>query len=338
MLLVMKKTRVALITACLLGGILALVITRLNSTQSNVVAECSDVTVSPDDEVIIEHVKDSLNLSLSEPEEVTSEPEEEIEEPQEPKIDTVRSPDGRYYMVFPIGEEHVTSYDSEGERYDWSISEAGIYDSRSGKLKRKFKCDRYDWDPDNPPYTFVDNQDYVYQEFGEDVGSGWFVVANLNDPSKDFGFDFSEGAISVDGSCKYVAFHKHHGELIIQELPTGRKVRVGYDDDLDSDGYVRTLGYIDSIGDYVAYSFCSEERIIVYDAKTWTKLIDSKNIGSITIGDFNEKYTLICYYVYSEDRNDTFIAELYDKVTGKFFKKIPITWEQSLEFVSECMF
>ena len=334
MLLVMKKTRVALITACLLGGILALVITRPNSTQSNEVAECSDVTVSPDDEVIIEHVKDSLNLSLSEPEEVTSEPEEEIEEPQEPKIDTVRSPDGRYYMVFPIGEEHGTHYDSEGGRYDWSIPVAGIYDSRSGKLKRKFQCDRYDWDF----YTFVDNQDYVYYELGADHTLGWFVVVNLNDPSKDFYFEYSEGEYRVDDSYKYVAFHKHQGEFIIQELPTGRKVRVGYDDDVSDDGYVLNLGYIDSIGDYVAYSFCSEDRIIVYDAKTWTKLIDSKNIGSITIGDFNEKYTLICYYVYSEDRNDTFIAELYDKVTGKFFKKIPITWEQSLEFGSECMF
>ena len=305
----MKKTYMTFLALCLVGGILALVITRPNSTQSNEVAECSDVTVSPDDEVIIEHVKDSLNLSLSEPEEVTSEPEEEIEEPQEPKIDTVRSPDGRYYMVFPIEDDK---------------SSAGVYDSRTGKLYRTFEVDE-----ELCYYDFVENQDYLIWKFGIDGNQGFFAVINIKDSSKDGGGEYYP-CIHTSSTGRYIAYRPgiwmwnelnesedKKPSVIVFDTGTGTNVLKTYAK--SEVFYCDGLDFIcDADREYLLVSYkCREkgneneiyEFLEVYDTNTW------QLINTIPID---------IYYCWS----DGFEIEckngcIWDDVTEKYYKLDP---------------
>ena len=294
------------LAVCLLGGILVWVMSMpkaAKSTKSNEVAETLDVA-KPVGEVDIVIPYDTI----AKPKEVIVEPEEQeeqIEEPEKHKADTVVSPDGRYYMVFPIeGDEDLV----------------GVYDSRTGKEYITFGVDEGGLEH----YSFVENQDYITYGYAIDASTGCFYTIHIKDPSKEFALNYDGTPLISDPSYRYVAFLEfddRHGELCVVDLATGREVLLG------EYGYPYS---IDIVGDYVVIGI--DERTIVYNPKKWTKLLDKENIESLSIGEYNEKYILICYMVYEYNDDDGYYdavyeyCSVYDKVTGKLFKTVPMSF------------
>jgi hypothetical protein len=171
------------IAVCLLVGILVWVMSwpkSTKSTKSNDVIENLEVVQPVAEDVMVNHLEEVVEYS----------------------IDTLVSPSGKYYVVYPVGKELISVRDTEsgeiiGEAYSCL---AGIYDSSNGKQYRTFMPeDELEF------YEFVENQEYMYNCFGCDGNQGFLTVTNFKDPSKDF-YDEYFHSVRISRTGRYLAY------------------------------------------------------------------------------------------------------------------------------------